>query len=136
MLINSLAAGAHRKSMAYFYATFYWGWNTRKSVIPLKHCSIETLFHWNNVVTNIGNKLVTTSGIFTAPSSGVYLFIVTGYANAQYTRLFLDLNGSHVSSAWSNELYSSYAMQNVLGWKAGDQVNVWLEEGSSVGVQN
>ena len=90
--------------------------------------------------TNIGGGYDPKSGIFKAPSAGVYMFTVSGIGSVIVkSQIFFVLNGAFLSTSWAESQYGTYAMQHVLELKAGDKVSVYLEKGGlgdTVGIYN
>ena len=88
-------------------------------------------------VVNEGNAMDLTSGIFTAPATGIYFFSFTG--NAQfpassslvYLRVELYLTGGRIGYGYVSEVNTvayqktPLTLQSTLNLKSGDQV--WLE---------
>ena len=109
----------------FFYVQKNFGFNTTDTPIPFE---VERL--------NIGGAMNLTSGIFTAPRTGVYFFSLSGFATIppSSTRLFfgvaLYLNGKSIGIAWADEITpgdqdETYSLQSTLNLLAGDEV--WLE---------
>ena len=72
------------------------------------------------------------SGLFTAPSAGVYMFTAFGLGSPS-TTVALNVNGVQISYAWAYANSKTYGMQQVLELKAGDQVSLFLMGGSILG---
>ena len=103
--------------MAYFNAQIQ-VFTNEKSTVP-----------YNIEQTNIGGGFDSSSGVFKAPSAGVYMFTVSGIASTLYTKIYLVLNGSKSSSSHAEIKYGTFAMQQLLNLNAGDRVSVFLERG-------
>ncbi|KAI9563618.1 C1q and tumor necrosis factor-related protein-like protein 3 isoform b [Daphnia sinensis] len=109
----------------FFYVQKNFGFNVTDTPIPFE---VERL--------NIGGAMNLTSGIFTAPRTGIYFFSLSGFATIppSNTRLFfgvgLYLNGRSIGIAWADEITpgdqdETYSLQSTLNLQAGDEV--WLE---------
>lgn len=90
---------------------------------------------YKNAITNIGSAYNPTTGIFTAPVKGAYLFTFYQHASASnpsYTALFK--NGEQMAVAGDNKSDESDNSSNgiTLQLQAGDQVYVVLHVGSTV----
>ena len=78
------------------------------------------------------------TGIFTASKAGVYHFHFAGWAFRQSKfSIFLRLNGGHVVEAWADAGKSgdddAASLHSTLQLNQGDQVDLWLREGSLYG---
>ncbi|XP_072525729.1 complement C1q-like protein 2 [Salminus brasiliensis] len=98
------------------------------SVGPFKE---ETTLRYSNVFTNIGNGYDTTTGIFTAPVSGVYLFLFYDHAlGGQSAYLTLTKNGQRIVTTGHhknmNEGSNNGANAVTIRLSKGDQMSVRL----------
>ncbi|KAL2081077.1 hypothetical protein ACEWY4_022930 [Coilia grayii] len=97
-----------------------------------------TLIH-QKVLTNVGEAYNNTSGVFTAPVSGVYFFTFTTYSWVKNKNIGVKLmkNNDEVLLIWENqdsgdnEDYASNSV--VLELEVGDTVYMRLPEGFCVG---
>ena len=86
---------------------------------------------FDNFLIDFGRvrTLDSSSGVFKAPSAGVYMFTVSGIASTLYTKIYLVLNGSKSSCSHAEIKYGTFAMQQLLNLNSGDRVSVFLERG-------
>ncbi len=77
---------------------------------------------------NIGGAMNMTSGIFTAPSTGKYFFLLSGTCAADtggYIGISLKLNGNHIVMARcdsSGFFYGSFSLDSTLNLQVGDKI--------------
>ncbi|CAC5422860.1 C1QL [Mytilus coruscus] len=83
---------------------------------------------YNTAVTNLGNGYDNSTGIFTAPSNGVYIFSWTVLAmQGNYFHSYLDLNGNLIARNFADAGIGDHisGSQNVvLEMKKDDKVSV------------
>lgn len=91
---------------------------------------------YENIILNNGNGLDRTTGIFTAPKSGTYLFTFHGQMNPQtYQHLELVLNGmqrtkiENSSNTKGNSSFRTSAMSIILPLNSNDKVGINLTSG-------
>jgi hypothetical protein len=99
--------------------------------------TITTPIPFQLEVVNEGNAMNLTTGIFTAPLTGIYFFSFTGLAGFQASSstvqlgVSLILNGSRIGSGWVEETNTvanqllPLTLQSTLNLIKGDQV--WME---------
>ena len=77
-------------------------------------------------VTNVGNAMNLTSGIFTAPKSGTYFFVFSG-VKGDGNQLFVSLmlNGYLVASTTAND-FGSLSIVSTLKLETDDEVSLTL----------
>ncbi len=84
---------------------------------------------------SIGGGMSTSTGIFTAPKAGVYLFNFHTSKGSHDLKAWIVLNGSSKTGMWSgtdkNHWVINQAMSVVLSLKVNDKVNVNIEVGST-----
>jgi hypothetical protein len=86
---------------------------------------------FGKIVKNIGDAIDVTTGIFTAPITGTYMFIFDGrFPNSgDHLQLGIFINGYEVTGTWK-EIYSSYVSQPLIKpLEKGDQVYIKMQEG-------
>ena len=75
-----------------------------------------------------------SSGVFTAPQSGVYYFSFTGFSNSPNTLIHLMLNNHlKIGSAFSilnGPLIIDLSVQSIVALRKGDQISLFLDQGS------
>ena len=77
-------------------------------------------------VTNVGNAMNLTNGIFTAPKSGTYFFVFSG-VKSDGNQLFVSLmlNGYLVASTTAND-FGSLSIVSTLKLETDDEVSLTL----------
>jgi hypothetical protein len=99
--------------------------------------SLNTTMVFNSVLHNIGNAYNSSTGVFTAPVAGVYLFSVMLLGNsASVTEAQIHVNGSSRLSGRSKESAGNNDEVNIHGvlrLAANDSVTVQLTTGAIYG---
>lgn len=93
---------------------------------------------WNSVSTNVGSHFNGTTGVFTAPVAGKYIFIGTALLNnnntAGYYYLDIEVNGGAVTRDYQYvpiNTYNQYRVNAVLTLAANDTVNIAVQAGGT-----
>ena len=119
-----------KTSPVHFYVQRNRIYSTAYSVIP-----------WELARLNIGNAMDLSSGVFTAPKTGVYHFHFSGHSVlSNYFQITLQLNGMRMGYAISDSRITSNAdadaeyhpgsLHSRLKLKKGDQIDLWLHFGA------
>ena len=101
-----------------------------------------TIASWNSVPTNIGSHFNATTGVFTAPVAGKYLFTWQGLLNTGNTAGYyyggIIVNGSYVSIGYeySNSQYVTYKVTEIISLSANDTVAVQVNSGTWYGISS
>lgn len=82
----------------------------------------NTTVIYNTVYVNIGSGYNSSTGIFTAPEAGVYLFTTNGLANGGQGDMQLQINGTNRSSCRGNSTTASMTL--IYSMSAGDTAKV------------
>jgi hypothetical protein len=109
-----------KSSPVYFHVQRNSTYNSVNTNIPFQ---IESL--------NVGGGMNLTSGIFTAPKSGIYFFSFSGLKDSSVVNLSVDLNlNSNLvtpASTWTNSTGSfTLTLSSTLQLKSGDQISLRL----------
>ncbi|XP_053396853.1 complement C1q-like protein 4 [Mercenaria mercenaria] len=86
----------------------------------------KNVANFDTVITNVGNAYSTTTGVFTCPVSGIYLFVcnIVGGPTGQ-TRIRVYHNGKAIGRPWTgNGVHEPGADSTVIHAEAGDEVYV------------
>ena len=79
---------------------------------------------------NLAKGFDMSTGIFTAPVPGYYLFnFVSSGGALQKNRVKLQRNNGTVGNAWAQSIYDTMTISANLYLVKGDQVNLYLSEG-------
>ncbi|CAC5422858.1 C1QL [Mytilus coruscus] len=100
----------------------------------LKNIPTKSVVVYNIAVTNLGNGYDTSTGIFTAPSNGVYIFSWTVLCErSKHFFTYLALNGNLIARNFAGARnvteYSSGSQNVVLEIKKDDKVSVRIMDG-------
>lgn len=110
------------KTPVYFYVQRHSPFFDAGSVVPFQ---IERL--------NMGSAMNLSSGVFTAPKSGVYIFTFSGLKSSSPAASIVQLqhNGVIVGSSWAPGLpsYFSMTLSSTLELKEGDEIQLLLLKG-------
>ncbi|XP_071124032.1 cerebellin-1-like [Mytilus edulis] len=105
-----------------------------KNSINLHNIPSKSVVVYNTVITNLGNGYDKSTGIFTAPSNGVYIFswtVLTPHGKFFFT--YLALNGNLIARNFAGarkEADSASGSQNVvIEVKKDDKIYVTIQEG-------
>ena len=111
-----------KSSPVYFYVQRYQPYTLRGTTIPF---NIELL--------NVGGGMNISSGIFTAPKSGIYFFFFFGLRDIDIfeTRVDIYRNGNYFASAYGTGTGSlfSITLSSTLSLKSGDNISLQLYQG-------
>ena len=121
----------------YIYNMFYFFILARRSVAFTASCSGTISYEklvFNDVITNEGGGYSGSTGIFTCPSSGVYVFIWTiRTEHGKYCGANLSINGNvqskirarvYLGGVSADNVYSMATMSGTFRLTKGDQV--WI----------
>ena len=103
----------------YFYVQRNSSYTMNSTVVPYQ---FEQL--------NIGGAMNITSGVFTVPVSGRYLFSFVGRAFTTETYVFLRVNGGLNTIAYGSGLWFNFPITATLNLKKNDLVDVYLYGGA------
>ena len=116
-----IGVGEVKSSPVYFYVQRNGSWTGNMTTIPFE---IERV--------NIGGAMNGSSGVFTAPTSGVYQFSFSGVGGINGSILVsLYLNGNNVTaSSYAAPEPSSHtaSLSSILNLEAGDEIQLRLKE--------
>ena len=97
------------------------------------YTSVGTTIPFQVVRLNVGGGMNITSGIFTAPVSGIYHFSFTAIKNRPPAYLTVDLylNSTYITRAEGTKVYDTItaALSVTLSLKSGDRISLRLTEG-------
>jgi len=80
---------------------------------------------FNTAVYNVGSHYSTTTGLFTAPVAGTYIFDVGVYQSAAVRQLWFRINGNRERSfATDNSSSTNFAGQGIVFLNAGDTLGI------------
>jgi C1q-related factor len=92
--------------------------------------SVDTTIPFQFERLNVGGGMNITSGIFTAPKSGIYFFSFTGTksspANPLYVFLYHNSNRVTIAYGYSLSGYFTATLSSTLSLKSGDQISLKL----------
>jgi hypothetical protein len=111
-----------KSSPVYFHVQRSETYNITGTTIPFQ---IERL--------NVGGGMNITSGIFTAPKSGIYFFSFTGVKNSAADPLRVDFyhNSNYITIAYGTNVSGLFTvtLSLTLSVKSGDQISLRLAHG-------
>ena len=102
----------------YFYVQRETSYSITDSAIPYE---VERL--------NIGDGMNMTTGVFTAPTGGLYHFTFTASSYSVYTYVYLRVNGDQIGISYARTKSNNLPISNVLSLQIGDQVDMYLRQG-------
>lgn len=103
-----------------------------KNSADLQNTPSKSVVVYNIVITNIGNGYDSSSGIFSAPSNGVYTFSWTVLSHrGKYFHTYLALNGKLIARNYVNGVadHASGSQNVVIEVKKDDKVSVRIQDG-------
>ncbi|CAG2194978.1 unnamed protein product [Mytilus edulis] len=105
-----------------------------KNSATLENVPAKSAVAYNTVITNLGNGFDKSTGIFTAPSNGVYIFSWTVLTHAgKYFYTYLSLNGNLITRNYAGAKgvadHISSSQNAVLELKRDDKVFVKVQDG-------
>ena len=78
---------------------------------------------YTTAVTNIGTGMNLTSGIFTAPTAGVFSFTFNGLSSGKTpVHIAMYVNGKSVSDGWANTEGTQIVLSAIVNLQKGDKV--------------
>ena len=108
----------------------------RNSFYSIQHSTIP----FQLTKLNEGNAMNINSGIFTAPTDGIYRFALAGTKDDSNQSLWIQLrlNGEMIGSAYGTDIipWATYSLQSILWLKTGDQVDLFLKNGTCSNYNN
>jgi C1q-related factor len=118
-----------KSSPVYFYVQTTETYDNAGTIIPF---DTEQL--------NVGGGMNITSGIFTAPKSGIYFFSFNGLKDFQRDALGVSLyhNSIYITQAYGalGPNYNPVALTSTLRLRSGDQISLLLDYGQLKGNQS
>ena len=117
-----IGVGEVKSSPVYFYVQRNGSWTGNMTTIPFE---IERV--------NIGGAMNGSSGVFTAPTSGVYQFSFSGVGGINNLPITVSLywNGNNVTaSSYASPATASHtaSLSSILNLEAGDEIQLRLKE--------
>ena len=92
--------------------------------------SSQTVIPYEREILNIGNAINLASGVFTAPTNGLYHFTFTGLAGADRSFVQLRLNGVNIAYSTGWLQFDLMPITATLQLKRVDRVDTYLYGGS------
>lgn len=94
---------------------------------------INTTLTFGEEVLNVGNAFNTLKGIFTAPVSGIYTFVILSLKGSNNWKTLISLRVNKIEAASTfapgSSPFGAMSIQSTLKLAAGDQVDMFYQYG-------